>query len=781
MINAMTLRRQILLFLLLFGLAPLTAVMLLNMPMIMRQAERFYHEAHLQNLRADFRDIDEHIASRKETVRLLAKLPDPGMLRSRQSEKGFDLAAERDLYLAWLDRVLRDQLDITNIAFLDPDGGMLWQLTRDPKSGSWREDDQPHDPLQKKFFQAAIHLPPGRTLPSPIHHNEHSAGPDNLYLRLASPVYEYDFQPPVGLAVISVDIRGLAHAYRQTYWVFHNGDYLSYAKPEHASASAFEDFPGLDKIFTQNKAALWNPRDGDPVIWIPMFPTTEGKPLWVGRRVDPSPVTAFKNQIFVRVLVIIAALVLAVMLAAHFVANKIEQYQQALTRGLRQTLAGEARARVPVKGPRELREMANTLNQLADQHVRNNQALRRHADELERSNRYKSQFLANVSHELRTPLNSVLLLSKMLLNDDDPPLTAEQKQQALVIHKAGADLKAMIDNILDLSRIEARRCAIVSEPVNLPELLRELEEIVAPQFKDKGLDLTLRIDEDAIQDIHSDSEKIGQIIKNFLANALKFTDEGGVTVRLSRADDAQQPVSICVSDTGRGIPPHQQQHIFEAFQQADGSTNRRYGGAGLGLTISRELSRLLGGRISLKSEAGKGAEFCLRLPQRIEASEAEMQLETAPQPATEPPPQAAPATDPELDPGLRRDDDLKAPSADLEAPPAEQRALIVESDLKALLALTAQLEKQGFQVTGALDEAEALENLQEESYDIILANAQAATAIRRNASGQIIVHGEDDDTGLEDLPHLPRPATDEQLRDLLARLAGRNTDSTETA
>ncbi len=761
----MTLRRQILLFLLLFGLAPLTAVMLLNMPMIMRQAERFYHEAHLQNLRADFRDIDQHIASRKETVRLLAKLPDPGMLQSRQADKKFDLNNERDLYLAWLDRVLRDQLDITNIAFLDPDGQLLWQLTRDPKSGFWREDDQARDPLQKRFFQAAIHLRPGRTLPSPIHHNAHRQGPDNLYLRLASPVYEYDFQPPVGLVVISVDIRGLARAYRQTWWVFHNGDYLSYAKPEHASASAFEDFPGLDKIFTQNKAALWNPRDGDPVIWIPMFPTTEGKPLWVGRRVDPSPVTAFKNQIFVRVLVIIAVLVLAVMLAAHFVANKIEQYQQALTRSLRQTLAGKAQAKVPVKGPRELREMADTLNQLADQHVRNNLALRRHADELERSNRYKSQFLANVSHELRTPLNSVLLLSKMLVDDNDPPLTPEQKQQALVIHKAGADLKTMIDNILDLSRIEAQRCSIVAEPVELPELLRELEEIVAPQFEDKGLTLTLRIDEDAITTIRSDSEKIGQIVKNFLSNALKFTETGGVTVRLGRDRDAQTPVRICVSDTGRGIPPHQQAHIFEAFQQADGATNRRYGGAGLGLTISRELSRLLGGRISLQSEVGQGAVFCLHLPEKIKARETQARVEPAPAPKqpveTLPPATAGPTT---------------------ETPPANRRALIVEADLKTLLRLTGQLEKQGFQVTGALDEAEALENLEEESYDIIIAGADALTTIRarqpslpRNASSLLIVHDETT-AGLEDLPHLPRPADADRLRELLARLTPRPTD-----
>ncbi len=763
----MPLRRQILILLLLFGLAPLTAMILVNMPMIVKQSERFYHQAHLQNLRADFRDIDEHIASRNETVRLLAKLPEPGMLQSRKHSQQYAEDQERDLYLAWLDRVLRDQRDITNIVFLDPQGHPLWRLMRDPESGLWEEDHQQHDPLQKDFFQATIHQPSGRTLASPIHHNVDSNGPDNLYLRLASPVYEYDFQPPVGAVVISVDIRGLARAYRETYWVFHDGKYLKYARPANASDSAFKDFPGLDKIFTQNKAALWNPRDGDPVIWIPMFPTTDGKPLWVGRRVDPSPVNAFKNEIFLRVLAIIAVLVLAVILAAHFVARKLEHYRKLLTQNLRRTLSG-SKAEIPERGPNEVRELAKTLNQLADQHVRNNRALRKHAAELERSNRYKSQFLANVSHELRTPLNSVLLLSKMLVDDKDPPLTEEQRQQASVIHKAGADLKTMIDNILDLSRIEAERCTIQVEPVELPRLLEEIREIVAPQFEEKSLPLMLTIDDDAITTIRSDADKVAQIIKNFVANALKFTDSGAVTVRLSRTDDPQLPVRICVSDTGRGIPKHQQQHIFEAFQQADGATNRRYGGTGLGLTISRELSRLLGGRITLESEADQGATFCLLLPKEINGQTAEMPADPEPEMQQAPPQPAAP-------------DDRTCVSA-APAPASGQRALVLEPDIKTLLELTGRLEKQGFEVTGAFDEEEALENLAEEQYDILFVPDSAATAIetafamRTDASHPPVVILGDEQPPAAAL-WLPRHTDDATLQQLLTRLRER----TETA
>lgn len=705
----MTLRRQILLVLLLFGLVPLVAVVFLNMPMVISQLERFYHEAHLQNLRADFRDIDQHIASRNETVRLLGKLPEPALLASRKNKNDSALEAERDRYLAWLDRVLSDQLDITHILFLDANGLPLWRLERDRSSGYWIENKQPYEPVNTDFITNSLNLLPGRSIAGPIHHQQTAAGADNLFLRLTSPVYEVEFKPPVGAVVINIDVGGLAHAYRQTYWVFNNGEYLQDAKPSESSQNAFDDYPGLKEVFTKTKAALWNPRNTDPVIWIPMFPTSTGDPLWVGRKVDPSPLTAFRKQFTLRMLAIVAALVLAVLFIARLIAKKIEKYQLELTDTLQRTLSGEEMVKVRVRGPGELKNMAATLNQLAEKHANTNHELRKHANELETSNRYKSQFLANVSHELRTPLNSVLLLSKMLTDDEHPPLTQEQRQQSSVIHKAGTDLKNMIDNILDLSRIEARRCRIVVEPVVLRQHLEQIKEIVEPQFTAKHLKLALSIDDKTPQGIVTDGEKVAQIIKNFLSNALKFTPTGEVKIHLSHSpENAEQPILICVSDPGKGIPENQQTHIFEAFQQADGATNRMHGGTGLGLTISRELARLLGGKISLQSAAGQGATFCLHLPTEIEAQGEPALLVEEQLPETidlgdNPPPPAPAAIQPQ---------DYQ-----------DHHVLIIDSDYKAMLSLTALLENRGFSVTGALDQAEAMENLAEEHYDIIINGA----------------------------------------------------------
>ena len=766
----MTLRRQILLFLLLFGLIPLAAVVLLNMPMVVSQLERFYHQAHLQNLRADFRDIDQHIASRNETVRLLGKLPEPALLTSRTEEIDFSLDSERDLYLAWLDRVLRDQLDITHIIFLDANGLPLWRLKRDPTSGYWQQDEKQYDPINPDFVSNSLNLQPGRSIAGPLHHQQTEEGKDFLFLRLTSPVYEFDFQPPVGGVVINIDVGGLANAYRQTYWVFDNGEYLSNAKPNESSLNAFEDFPGLEKVFTGTKAALWNPRNADPVIWIPMFPTSNGKPLWVGRQVNPSPLKAFNNQLAMRVLGIVAILVLAVLFIARMIAKKIETYQRELTETLQRTLSGEETLKVRVRGPGELKNMADTLNQLAEKHANNNHELRQHTQELEMSNRYKSQFLANVSHELRTPLNSVLLLSKMLTDDENPPLTYEQRQQSSVIHKAGTDLKNMIDNILDLSRIEAQRCHIIAEPVALPDLLAQVKEIVVPQFEDKQLSLKLSITDSVQTSIITDGEKVAQIVKNFLSNALKFTQSGQVLMTLSQdINNAEQPIQICVSDPGKGIPKDQQTHIFEAFQQADGSINRLYGGTGLGLTISRELARLLGGKISLQSAAGKGATFCLHLPLTVEAQgeqlinleeiEAQIDFSTS-------------------KPAVKTAATIPLPNYQ------GQRVLIIDSDYKTMLSLTGLLENQGLEVTGALDRAEAVENLDEEHYDIVISSTlYPAQTVREwmnpaldstNKTALISLGDQTDESAAT--PDLVKPVDAQQISTVLQHHFGKDTE-----
>ncbi len=247
------------------------------------------------------------------------------------------------------------------------------------------------------------------------------------------------------------------------------------------------------------------------------------------------------------------------------------------------------------------------------------EAQKAHTKELEASNKYKSEFLANVSHELRTPLNSILLLSK-LLAAEEAQLKEKQKQQAGVIHKAANDLKNLIDNILDLSKIEARKFDVHCEQINVQQLVDDLHEMLEPQYQAKQLTFKVEHQQGAPSMIRSDADKLRQILKNFLANALKFTDQGQVTLRVAPAEKPYA-VMFSVIDSGIGIAPDKQKKIFDAFQQADGSTNRKYGGTGLGLTISRQLARLMQGDIQLSSQVGEGATFSVLLPLSCDSGE----------------------------------------------------------------------------------------------------------------------------------------------------------------
>ncbi|WP_343629296.1 response regulator [Roseateles sp.] len=235
------------------------------------------------------------------------------------------------------------------------------------------------------------------------------------------------------------------------------------------------------------------------------------------------------------------------------------------------------------------------------------------ADALERSNQYKSEFLANMSHELRTPLNSTLILAKLLSDNKDGNLTPEQVRFAQTISSAGNDLLALINDILDLAKIEAGKVDVQIERVPLPRLLQQLTQTFAPMAAQRNLAFGLQLAPDAPDWIDTDETRIGQILKNLLSNALKFTEKGSVRMDVQGTADGRLVFSV--RDTGIGIAPQQQALIFEAFRQADGSTHRKYGGTGLGLSISRDLARLLGGDIHLASTPGQGSTFSLVLPQ----------------------------------------------------------------------------------------------------------------------------------------------------------------------
>lgn len=632
----MSLRMRILLFLFLFGLVPLMLAVVINLPLVLERVDLFYRHAFLQNLRADFSDLDQHLASRDASVRLLAKLPEPGALVGdtiQHDQAEIDLARAR--YTQWINRILGEERDITEIRFLDGEGVERFWLERDTSTGEWRPTSQQLRGLLPDQVAMMLSGRLSSVVLSPLRIDLQADDPARVFtLQLLSTIAGVPGEPPIGLVAITLDIAGLVRRDNKTLWVHDNGDYLHLPDLPAREGNAFADYPGLADDFKQNRVVLWE-ADQRRAIWVPMFRTADDRTLWVGRPVDDDPLGVFRTEIVLRVLLIVLGLVVLLFIVARWITRRVERIGRDLTEGVQTTLESDQPVAFHWTGSPELRQLADDLTRLSRTHASQTRNLRAHARELEATNRYKSEFLANVSHELRTPLNSILLLSKLLAGKQDA-LCAESRQQADVIHKAGCDLKALIDNILDLSRIEAGRLDLVVEQVALDELLDDLRLLLEPQFEAKGLPLQLEFDTSTPANIETDPDKVRQVLKNFLANAVKFTDRGRVVLR---AEAAPEPyaVRLIVRDSGIGIPPAKQAAIFEAFQQADGSTSRRYGGTGLGLTISRQLADLLGGEIRLSSEVGKGSEFALLLPAVVARAEAQpvVVVQSPDSPATE--------------------------------------------------------------------------------------------------------------------------------------------------
>jgi len=256
------------------------------------------------------------------------------------------------------------------------------------------------------------------------------------------------------------------------------------------------------------------------------------------------------------------------------------------------------------------------------------QALEERAEQLSLSSRYKSEFLANMSHELRTPLNSLLILARLLTENPDGNLSTRQVEFAQTIFTAGSDLLQLINDILDLSKIEAGRMDVTPSEVRTAGLVEYVQATFRPLTVDKGLELLVEVAEGAPPTLHTDERRLQQVLRNLLSNAVKFTEAGHVRLQVSRAEAgvafttttlprAEDVVAFSVEDTGVGIPADQLRVVFEAFQQVDGTASRRHGGTGLGLSISREIARLLGGEIRVVSEPGVGSTFTLFLPVRL--------------------------------------------------------------------------------------------------------------------------------------------------------------------
>ncbi|WP_060885996.1 HAMP domain-containing protein [Streptomyces caniscabiei] len=278
----------------------------------------------------------------------------------------------------------------------------------------------------------------------------------------------------------------------------------------------------------------------------------------------------------------------------------------------------------------ELEEKASLLaSQNSDIEAKNleieqaRQELETRAQQLALASKYKSEFLANMSHELRTPLNSLLILAQLLAQNPSRNLTPKQVEYAGIIHSAGSDLLQLINDILDLSKVEAGKMDVAPERVPLRKLLEYVEATFRPMTSQKNLDFAVATAPGTPADLLTDDSRLRQILRNLLSNAVKFTEDGGVTLRIEPAVDREIPVSVLrggpvvafrVEDTGIGIPQQQLETIFGAFQQADGTTSRKYGGTGLGLSITREIAHLLGGAVTVDSTPGQGSTFTLYLP-----------------------------------------------------------------------------------------------------------------------------------------------------------------------
>lgn len=292
--------------------------------------------------------------------------------------------------------------------------------------------------------------------------------------------------------------------------------------------------------------------------------------------------------------------------------EELRQSNEELTRQSEVLQASEEELRVQEEELRQINDEMNVQNQALEI---TRQELSMKAEELELSSKYKSEFLANMSHELRTPLNSVLILARLLQENKGKNLTPKQIEYAGIIHKSGSDLLQLINDILDLSKIEAGKVEMNIEQAAVKSMVSDLQQLFHVVAEEKGIHFVTSIGDTVPETIETDKQRLEQVLKNLLSNAFKFTPRDG-TIKL-QWDMHRDGLHISVSDTGTGIPADKLQLIFDAFRQVDGSTSRKYGGTGLGLSISRELVKRLGGEIHLRSEEGRGSTFTVVLPMDI--------------------------------------------------------------------------------------------------------------------------------------------------------------------
>ncbi|MFC9886628.1 HAMP domain-containing protein [Streptomyces pilosus] len=501
----------------------------------------------------------------------------------------------------------------------------------------------------------------------------------------------------------------------------------------------------------------------------------EGKVLGVIELASFTPFTAIQKDFLNQIAEMIATSVNTI--SVNTKTERLLAQSQELTEQLRERSAElEQRQKALQASNAELEEKAELLaRQNRDIEVKNTeieearQVLEERAEQLAVSMRYKSEFLANMSHELRTPLNSLLILAKLLADNADANLSPKQVEFAETIHGAGSDLLQLINDILDLSKVEAGKMDVSPTRIALVQLVDYVEATFRPLTAEKGLDLSVRVSPELPATLHTDEQRLLQVLRNLLSNAVKFTDSGSVELVIRPArDDVPQAIreqlleagsltdpdadliAFSVSDTGIGIAAGKMRVIFEAFKQADGTTSRKYGGTGLGLSISREIAQLLGGEIHAQSEPGRGSTFTLYLP--LHPSELPPNGYAQPMPALEggdpvasaepAAPQTAtpaevtsyrdsqngpaalfrrrrrvtleqrPAVEPEQWPGPEQQEPAPRPSR-RGIRFGGQKVLIVDDDIRNVFALTSVLEQHGLSVLYAENGREGIEVLEQ--------------------------------------------------------------------
>jgi HAMP domain-containing protein/signal transduction histidine kinase/ActR/RegA family two-component response regulator len=402
------------------------------------------------------------------------------------------------------------------------------------------------------------------------------------------------------------------------------------------------------------------------------------------------------------------------MIGANMRTEELLQQSQSLTQELQSqsneltTQQGELR-RTNTELEKQALELEEKARLLAEQNtkveVKNREveqarrSLEEKAEQLSTTSKYKSEFLANMSHELRTPLNSLLILAKLLADNAEAHLSTKEVEYAKTIYASGGDLLTLINEILDLSKVEAGKMPIDPRDIHPTEIADFVDRSFRPLAEQKGLGFIVDVEMGVSRSLYTDPQRLQQVLKNLLANAFKFTADGSVTLRIHRPGPElhftnpslafERVVAFSVTDTGIGIPENKQGLIFEAFQQADGTTSRRYGGTGLGLTISRDIARHLGGEIHVESRPGQGSIFTLYLPERyigLPAPDEERTGGNAPREAERSTPSVPQFA--ALDPAVL---------ADI----AGRRVLVVDDDVRNVFAMTSALEAAGLEVVYA--------------------------------------------------------------------------------